>query len=63
MFIKKKACNKKYYFHKNKRYVINTELHMLFFIPIYCTCLFLARIHIPFDQRSCGILVQNKLVQ
>ena len=39
------------------------ELHLcLFFIPIYRTSLFCARIHILRDHRSCGIciLAQNK---
>ena len=47
MFIKKERknpiYNNKSYYHKTKRYVINTDLHMLFFIPIYCTSLFCAR--------------------
>ena len=45
MFIKKKkkVCNKKYYFHKNKRYVINTELHIHYLIFLFIALVYFAQ--------------------
>ena len=59
--------NKKYFYKKKRKKVFNVyrTSHTLFSIPIYCTHLFCAIIHILLNLRFCGIciLVQNKLVQ
>ena len=57
--------NKKYYFHKNKRYVINTELHIHCFLFIFIALVYFAQEYIPLNLQSRGIciLAQNKLMQ
>ena len=66
MFIKKKknVYSNKYYFHKNESYVINTELHLQYFLFLFIAIIYFAQEYIPLDLQSrICILAKNKLVQ
>ena len=49
----KYTFNKKYYFHKNKRYAINTEFHIHYFLFLFIAQVYFAQEY----HRSSGICI------